>query len=172
MKTEHFEFIKEFSRTQTFKNFQSMLKKQNTNVERKTIHIIDNFKVKVDKMFSLGSKSSRKMEEAKEDLREVFDVDKLIPHFTFNNMQEKYFKNSEFIPIKQIITSGKGETASYRYTYFPKMLDVISTDREVYKTINWPQESLTITKPWGTRDIFNPENSYTHENITDALWLT
>ena len=132
MTKEHFEFIKEFSKTQTFKNFQNMLKKCHTPQERRIIHLMENFNVKKGKIVF----PSRK-EESKEDPFELqqIQIDKHLNHLTFNNLQEKYYNESEFIPIKQIITGQKEGAASYRYTYFPKMLDVISTDQEVFKTI-------------------------------------
>jgi hypothetical protein len=37
--------------------------------------------------------------------------------------------------------------------------------------LNWPSESLKGFKIGYLRDIFNPEQFYTHENIKDAIWL-
>ena len=37
--------------------------------------------------------------------------------------------------------------------------------------INWAPETGSFTKQWSIRDIFNPEQNYTNESISDAIWF-
>jgi len=149
---EHFEFIKLLSTTQTFKNFQVMLKNP---------HWLDNVDMK------------KWEEDEKVDQREIIKIDENLTNLAFNNLQEKYYQDSEFIPIKQIIVAQKGiETASYRYTYVPRLLELLSTHKTTLNNLHWPEESSKIPKIGFFRDIFNPEPFYTYENIKDAIWLT
>ena len=160
---EHYDFLKAFSSTQTFKNFQALSKKCSTPDERKFMHLIETFEMSKNKT----------EEEKKEDVRQVIDLDSYTKHFTFNNLQEKYYLESSFLPIRQIITAQKAvETAFYRYTYFPKLLNVLSVHPNVFMNLNWPKETNGLTKAGAIRDIFSPHPYYTHENIKDIIWLT
>jgi hypothetical protein len=108
-----------------------------------------------------------------DDVRELIDLDEYLRHYNYNNLQEKYFMESKFLPIKQIITAQKSvETAFYRYTYFPKMLNILAMNYNIISSLSWPPESLKASKCGFLRDIFNPEQCYTHENINDAIWLS
>jgi len=149
---EHFEFIKLLSTTQTFKNFQQMLKNPQW---------LDNVDIK------------KWEEDEKDDHREIYKVDDTLTNITFNNLQEKYYQESDFIPVRQIIAAQKGiETASYRYTYIPRLLELFSTNKTVLNSIKWPNENSKYSKFGFLRDVFNPEQYYTYENIKDVLWIT
>jgi len=51
------------------------------------------------------------------------------------------------------------------------MLNSIAMNFTLLNKLNWPSESLKGFKIGYLRDIFNPEQFYTHENIKDAIWL-
>ena len=161
---DHYEFIRIFSKTQTFKNFQLMTRKIGSTNERRFNDLVKRFQAK-------GGKS----EELKiEDNRVAIQIDKSILHFNFNNLQDKYYSESDFIPIKQIFTAHKAvETTFYRYILFPKLLNVIASNSNLVNTISWPIESHSkMSKHNAARDIFKPEQQYTFENIWDIIWIS
>jgi hypothetical protein len=122
---------------------------------------------------SSKKKSKESDEEPLDDVRKVINVDESLKHLFFEDLQEKYFMEGNYLPIKQIIISHNtpGKSMFYRYTYIPKLLSVLYSGRSALKEINWPPVLLRGARIGFLRDIFNPEHYYTHENICDAIWL-
>lgn len=155
--------MKHFASTPTFKRFQELSKKCSTPEERKFMHLIDNFEIS----------KGKPEDDKKEDFRQIINLDTHIKYYTFNNLQEKYYSESKFLPIRQIITAQKAvETAYYRYTHFPKLLNVLSKHSKIFMNLHWPKELPTVSKALALRDIFSPDKYYTYENINDVIWLT
>ena len=160
---EHFDFLKKFSTTKTFKIFKLLIKKNGSIQERRFYDLVQRFQTK-----------NTKGEELKiEDNRVALQIDKSVQHFNFNNLQDKYYTESDFIPIKQIFTAHKAvETTFYRYILFPKLLSMIVTNSNLINTINWPIESSSKrSRHIVIRDIFKPDHQYTNNNIWDAIWV-
>ena len=86
---EHYEFIKNFASTQTFKQFQSqyLTKKTLSQNERKVIDYIDSFikNLRVNDV---------------EDNRECKNINNTIKKCTFNNLLDNYYNHSDLLPIK------------------------------------------------------------------------
>jgi hypothetical protein len=160
---DHYEFIKRFADTNTFKIFQMRIQKWNTPQDRKFNYVIEEF---MKNKFKLR-------DDLEEDIRQYINVDESITRLNFNYLQEKYNMESNYLPIRQIMTAQREvETAFYRYLYFPKMLQSISANYTILAGLHWPTETLKSSKIGFLRDIFNPEQWFTHENIKDAIWLT
>lgn len=137
--------------------FKLLIRKNGSIQERRFYDLVQRFQTK-----------STKGEELKiEDNRVALQIDKSIQHFNFNNLQDKYYTESDFIPIKQIFTAHKAvETTFYRYILFPKLLSMIATNSNLINTINWPIESSSKrSRHIVIRDIFKPDHQYTNNNI-------
>lgn len=160
---EHFEYIRAFTKTQTFKKFQQRIRKCNTPEEQR-----------LDKILKYYSKENKKTTETEEvETREIIEIDKNLKHVSFDQLQEMYFNESNYLPAKQSILSFKENTKAncYRYTYIPKLLASLTITNMAISKISWPPVYLRTIKIGFLRDIFNPEQYYTHENINDAIWL-
>lgn len=154
---EHFDFIKKFSTTNTFRNFQLLTRKIGSVQEKRFTDLVQRYHTKSSKTEGLKI----------EDNRIPLQIDKTILHYNYNNLQDKYYTESDFLPIKQIFTAHQAvETTFYRYILFPKLLSMIATNSNLVNTISWPNESVSKKQKQITiRDIFRPEHQYTHHNI-------
>ena len=159
----HFDFIKNFSKTQTFKKFELKVSKCTTPEAEKLDRLLQNFKNK--------SKKSKKKKE--EDVREEIHIDKNMKKIGYNELRELYHQENHDLPILEQIPSNKEvqKGTCYRYFYIPKFLFELSWTTQVIKDIKWPPVSLLGNLPGSLHDILNPKEFYTYENINDALWL-
>ena len=161
---EHFEYIRALSTTDAFRNFQIMLKRPLTPQQRRDLKYIQNFEPK---------KLDDYEKEVKEN-REMIYLDDRIKHILFNNLQDKYVSQSNLLPVKKIITDQQSnEDVSFRYIYFPKLLDTIIRNSNLANTLSWPPENSSSNVKWKiSKSIFKQESHYTYENIYDAIWVT
>ena len=159
---DHYEYIKAFTKTHTFKKFQQKIRKCNTPEEQR-----------LDKILKYYSKEKKPAEEEVVDTRETLEIDQHLKRVSYDQLQEMYYKESNFLPAKQSILSFKDNNKAkfYRYTYVPKLLTSLTETNQAISKINWPPIYMRTTKIGFLRDIFNPEQYYTHENIKDAIWL-
>ena len=87
-------------------------------------------------------------------------------------MKDKYWLESDYLPIKQIITTHKTSEHAYRYIYFPKLLNKITNHPDLIYSISWPSETSNKSIRFNLiRNIFKQDQWYTYENIWDVIWI-
>jgi hypothetical protein len=168
----HFDFIKSFVRTKTFLKFQTKIRKCNTPEEERFDRLLKYYSS--DKHISSSNvKKASNEEEEEEDTREVLEIDQNLRHITHDQLENMYFMESNYLPAKHSNLSSKENIRYkyYRYTYIPKLLTSLTTTKNAIAKINWPPVIVRSSRIGFLRDIFNPEQYYTHENIKDAIWL-
>ena len=86
----------------------------------------------------------------------------------FHDLEAHYEEAELTSPIKQC---KEGEGRLYTYRFFPKLMDKLMISEEALLKIDWPCYKFEIPEPPPSRDLFNPKEGYTKDNINIMLWI-